>query len=400
MRIFHLADLHLGKTLHEHDMLTDQRHALLAIVDAARSERPACTILAGDIFDRAVPPADAVTLLGEFVSGLKALDPTMTIAMIPGNHDSAARLAYLAPVLTGIGVHVAADPQACDRPVPVEHGSERARLWLVPFLNPGSFEAEPVPGPPAGAQGSLFDEPPAPLRSQAAMFAEAMHRIEAVKGPMRASDDAIDILVCHAFAAGGQSSESERAFLGTAELVDGGAFDSFDYAALGHLHRPQPVGSKGRYPGSPLAYSFSETGGERGFLSVDIRRGSMAAEFRSIAPLHRMVRIAGSYDEVLSSPAYSAYVDDYVEAVLNDANAVLNPVDAIRKRFPWLLSLRQAAFERHGDEPSAARAMSPAGTSAADDFVAFCREVRGTEPEPEDVALFAELYEEAEREAR
>lgn len=400
MRIFHLADLHLGKTLHEHDLLADQGHVLDAIVDAARIERPVCCLMAGDIFDRAVPPADAVTLLGTFVSRLKEIDPAMTVAIIPGNHDSAARLAFLAPILSGVGVHVASDPATCDRPVTIERGGERARLWLLPFLNPGSFEPEPAQPPAAASQGSLFDEQPASLRSQADMFAEAMRRIEASKGPLRTSDDTADILLCHAFAAGGQPSESERAFLGTAELVDGSGFDGFDYVALGHLHRPQSVGQKGRYPGSPLAYSFSEACGERGFLSVEIRRGSMLPEFRPIVPLHRMIRIAGSYDEVLNNPDFSRYADDYVEAVLADANAVLNPVDAIRKRFPCLLSLRQAAFERDATDIPGTTAAAYTTTSAVDDFVAFCRELRGAEPDPEEAALFAELYKEADSEAR
>ncbi|HUW70588.1 MAG TPA: exonuclease SbcCD subunit D [bacterium] len=399
MRIFHLADLHLGKTLHEHDLMEDQRHALNAIVDAARTERPACCLIAGDVFDRAVPPADAVTLLGTFVSRLKEIDPAMTVAIIPGNHDSAARLAFLAPILTGVGVHVASDPATCDVPVIIEHGGERARLWLLPFLNPGSFETEPAPRA-AVAQGSLFDEQPALLRSQADMFAEAMRRIEASKGPMRTSDDTADILLCHAFAAGGLPSESERAFLGTAELVDGSAFNCFDYAALGHLHRPQSVGQMGRYPGSPLAYSFSEAGGERGFLSVEVRRGSMLPEFRPIVPLHRMIRIEGSYDEVLNNPDFSRYADDYVEAVLADANAVLNPVDAIRKRFPWLLSLRQAAFERDDTSVPGANTIARTTTSAVEDFAAFYRELRGADPDSEEAALFAELYTEADSEAR
>lgn len=399
MRIIHSADLHLGKTLHEHDLLEDQRHALDAMIEAAAAERPACVILAGDVFDRAVPPADAVTMLGSFVARLKAIDPAMIVAMIPGNHDSAARLGYLAQILSGVGVHVAADPAACDRPVTVERGGERARLWLLPFLNPGAIEPEATPVP-TGQQGSLFDEQPMPLRSQADMFAQAMRRIEAAKAPLRAADDAADILVCHAFAAGGQPSESERAFLGTAELVDGSAFDQFDYVALGHLHRPQSVGGKGRYPGSPLAYSFSEAGSERGFLSVDVGRGFMHPEFRPISPLHRMIRISGSYDEILRDPRFGVYAHDYIEAVLGDADAVLNPVDAIRRRFPWLLSLRQAAFERARNDGEPTPAPARVATSAADDFVAFYRDLRGGDPEPDDRALFAELYEEAEREAR
>ncbi|MCP5454449.1 MAG: exonuclease SbcCD subunit D [Spirochaetaceae bacterium] len=456
MRIFHLADLHLGKTLYERDLIDDQRHALSAVVEAARAERPACVVLAGDVFDRAVPSAEAVTLLGEFAAALKAADPELAVAMIPGNHDSAARLAYLSPVLAMAGVHIAADPGACVRPVVVERGGERLRLWLLPFLTPGAFAGPPAaeaapadgspapidgapaipaaapsassaaarPAVPAGRQRELFadesadaeqaaepagdgpaddgpaDDEPA-LRSQADLFAEATRRIGDAMARARAADGdgrAADVLVCHAFAAGGEASESERVFLGSAELVDASAFSAFDYAALGHLHRPQSAGANGRYPGSLLSYSFSEAGAERGFLSVDVSPGGFSAEFRPVRPLRRMVRVSGSFDEVLSDPRYDRYADDYVEATLSDATAVLNPMDALRRRFPFIMSLRQAAFERVADEAAAREPGRPAA-SLADDFAAFHREMTGSDPDDATAALFAELYEEARREA-
>lgn len=451
MRIFHLADLHLGKTLYERDLIDDQRRALSAVVEAARAERPACVVLAGDVFDRAVPSAEAVTLLGEFAAALKAADPELAVAMIPGNHDSAARLAYLSPVLAMAGVHIAADPGACVRPVVVERGGERLRLWLLPFLTPGAFAgtagaAGPIDGAPAipsaappqqssssaaaapaAMQRELFadesadagspdagtaagtadvpadvpaDDEPA-LRSQADLFTEATRRIGEAMARARAADGddrAADVLVCHAFAAGGEASESERVFLGSAELVDASAFSAFDYAALGHLHRPQSAGANGRYPGSLLSYGFSEAGAERGFLSVDVSPGGFSAEFRPVRPLRRMVRVSGSFDEVLSDPRYDRYSGDYVEATLSDATAVLNPMDALRRRFPFIMSLRQAAFERVADEASAREPGRPAA-SLADDFAAFHREMTGSDPDDATAALFAELYEEARREA-
>jgi len=408
MRIFHLADLHLGKSLYERDLIEDQRHALAAVLAAVAAERPACVVIAGDVFDRSVPPAEAVALLGEFVAAVRAAtrgeaSDGAVVAMIPGNHDSATRLAYFAPVLASAGVYVASDPAACDVPVVVESGGETARLWLLPFLTPGAF-GRPVPEPAAAVadeQGDLFSDEPAPvLRSQADMFAEAMRRVGAAMENARATGvQAADVLVCHAFAAGGEPSESERAFIGTAELVDGTAFEDFDYAALGHLHRPQSVGSKGRYPGSLLAYSFSETGSERGFLSVDLRPGSAVAEFRPIRPLRRMIRVAGRFDEVLADASLDAYADDYIEAVLDDAAAVLNPMDALRRRFPFIMSLRQAAFERSGETERPGYAAGRTTVSVADDFAAFYREMLEREPDPDEAALFAELYEEATREA-
>ncbi len=409
MRIFHLADLHLGKTLYERDLIEDQRHALDAVVAAAARELPAAVVIAGDVFDRAVPPVEAVTLFGQFVAELQATGSTRSVIIIPGNHDSAARLSYMAPVLSGAGVHIATEAEACDRPVIVERDGERARFWLVPFLTPGAFG---IPAPDetlskiteGDGQGDLFADNgtvTSPfLRSQADLFREAIRRIGIARARIGADGvPTTDVLVCHAFAMGGAPSESERIFLGNAELVDGAAFEAFEYVALGHLHRPQTIGTKGRYPGSILAYSFAETDAERGFLSVELKPGSCAAEFRPVPPLRRMVRIEGGYDDVLSNPALGVYEADYIEAVLDDASTVLNPMDALRKRFPWILSLRQAAFG-HRDAASA-----PGGeggrtdASVTGDFLAFFREMKGVDPSPAELELFVELAREAEHAA-
>ncbi len=388
MRIFHLADLHLGKSIFEHDLIEDQRHALDVCVAAVASEKPACLIVSGDVFDRAVPSPEAVTLLGNFVASIQEIDPAITLAMIPGNHDSAARLSFLSSVLSRAGVHIAASADACDKPVLIERDGERMRLWLIPFLTPGAFS------------GVVQPELIATMRSQSELFDEAMKRIQQARSAIRRKDGTSDVLVCHVFARGSLASGSEREFLGNAELVDGSLFDTFDYVALGHLHRPQSVGRKGRYPGSMLAYTFGETGVERGFLSVELKPGVADAELRPIKPLRRMIRIQGSYDGVLKDAGFAGYHDDYVELLLDDATAVLNPMDALRKRFPYILSLRQAVFERPGPVMVPDDAPGEVRSTVADDFIAFHREMFGSEPSTEDSALFAELYGEASREAQ
>ena len=302
-------------------------------------------------------------------------------------------------VLRLAGVHVAAEAESCSRPIIVERGGERARFWLIPFLTPGAFGV-PVsveaPEKAAGSdsQGDLFsDTGPVVdplLRSQADLFREAMRRIAAARtGIVPDGVPTSDVLVCHAFANGGTPSESERVFLGNAELVDGADFESFDYVALGHLHRPQAVGTKGRYPGSMLAYSFAESGTERGFLSVELKPGSCTAGFRPVQPLRRMVRIEGKYDEVLSDPDLAVYGTDYVEAILDDASTILNPMDALRKRFPWILSLRQSAFAHRNAADIQAGGGRTDGTVTGD-FIAFFRELRGVDPSPAELELFAD----------
>ncbi|MGD9939535.1 MAG: exonuclease SbcCD subunit D [Clostridia bacterium] len=440
MKFFHLADLHLGKSVYEHSLLPDQRHILDQVAAEVRAESPAAVIIAGDVFDRAVPPPEAVRLFGDFLVELKAIDPDLVIAVIPGNHDSATRLAFASGILGLSGVHIRSDAKDAVLPVTVERGGELARFWLLPFLNPGALTPEML----AGAMPLQGGEPvePSLLRSQAELFAAAVSMIQAkmiadpvdpgisganktsgrkkgiatrvesageldfgqsseLEGP--SSPLVSDILVCHAFAAGGAAGESERVFLGSAELVDTALFEDFDYVALGHLHRCQSAGAKGMYAGSPIAYAFSEGQIDRGFLVVDVHAGSYSSESRLIQPLRRMVRISGSYDQVMQDPRWQEFEADYIEAILDDADAVLNPMGPLRERFPFLLSLKQAAFEPvagAGEDLDTRQADDQDGTLAEDDFVAFHQELRGCPPSPALMELFSRLYREATDEAR
>ena len=459
MKFFHLADLHLGKSVYEHSLLADQRHILDQVTAAVRAESPAAVIIAGDVFDRAVPPPEAVRLFGDFLAELKAIDPDLIIAVIPGNHDSAARLSFASGILGLSGVHIRSDAQDAILPVTVQRGGELARLWLLPFLSPGSLTPEMLPparaiptvrsaaaelpadqAPDLDAESVLASPKPVEpslLRSQTELFAAAVSMIQAKivaspAGPgnsggnkasgrkkgsaargappseldfgqsykLDASSDpqVSDILVCHAFAAGGAAGESERVFLGSAELVDPALFEDFDYVALGHLHRCQSAGAKGMYAGSPIAYAFSEGQVDRGFLVLDVSPGSCSREFRLVKPLRRMVRISGSYDQVLQDTSLDEYEADYIEAVLDDADAVLNPMGPLRERFPFLLSLKQAAFERGQESGPATEAGSGEdldGTLAEDDFIAFHQELRGCPPDQLLMDLFTQLYQEA-----
>ncbi len=416
MKLFHVADLHLGKVLHGRDLLEDQEHALAQLVQAARRERPAAVLLAGDIFDRAVPPVGAIRAFNTFIAALKETDGNLAIVVIPGNHDSPQRLSFLSGVLEGRGVHIRSDAEACDEPITVERGGRLLRIWALPYLNAGSFREQPA------AEGD--DTLGRPARGQEAMMAVAIGRIMArraeldaaaeskAEGSAAAAPPAFDLLVAHAFALGCQGSDSERSYLGTAELVDASLFDAFDYAALGHLHRPQAAGAAGRYPGSMLKYSFADEGAERGFLIVELGEptaaavpaagteggGRVEARFETLLPLRRMSRIEGRLDELLGDRRFDACKDDYVEATLLDAEGAINPMDALRARFPWILSLRSAAFERPGGEAAPALDAG-ARREPLDDFRAFHEELRGAPPDADEEALFLELVQEAVRAA-
>ncbi|MBL8967396.1 MAG: exonuclease SbcCD subunit D [Spirochaetaceae bacterium] len=410
MRILHASDLHLGKTLHERGLLEDQARMLECLLEAIATERPAALLLAGDIYDRGVPPPEAIGLFDSFLNRAASLDPELAIVVVPGNHDSASRLSFGAGLLRRAGVHFRTRAEEAAEPVMVEREGEALAVFALPYLNPGSLRRS-APRPPA-ATGSAaaapepeFDfgtaEEAAPLRSQAELFEEALRRVtpRLVRG-------AHNVLLAHCFAAGCSSSESERAFVGAAELVDAAAFDPFDYAALGHLHRPQAAGRKGRYPGSPLAYAFSEgEAGDRGFLLVDLASGGFEARLLPAKPLRRLRRVTGSFAELSAPGALPEARGDYVEARLTDELPVLDPADALRANFPHLLSVRQAAFEIKAAGTGGAgaeagpRSAETGAAAAAADFEAFHLELRGEPPDPETRALFTELLAEAERAA-
>lgn len=406
MKFFHLADLHLGKSVYEHSLLPDQRHFLDQVTAAVRAESPAAVIIAGDVFDRAVPPPEAVRLFGDFLAELKACDSALVIAVIPGNHDSAARLSFASGILGLSGVHIRADAKDAVIPITVQHGGEQARLWLLPFLSPGALPSEMLATENrlSGPLESSSAEPGL-LRSQADLFSAAISMIHAAMaacpvdpGLSASRKGSADILVCHAFATGGSTGESERVFLGSAELVDPVLFDTFDYVALGHLHRCQAAGATGMYAGSPIAYAFSEGELDRGFLVVEVHPGSCSSRLRTLEPLRRMVRLSGSYDQVLQDPRWREYEGDYIEAILDDADAVLNPMGPLRERFPYLLSLKQAAFEPGqacGQDMPTGSGEDLEGSRAEDDFVAFHQELRGCPPDTALMELFSRLYREA-----
>jgi exonuclease SbcD len=421
MLLLHAADLHLGKTIRERDLLDDQAWALDAMLDAVARRRPAALLVAGDVYDRSIPPPEAIRLFDSFLSRAVEAAPDMAIVIVPGNHDSAARLSFGASLLERAGVHFRTRPEDCVIPVVVESGGERAAIWALPYLGPGAFgpgtdgaggpfaEAASAGAPAARpGPGELpFDEPEAEAaaspegRSQAELFARAMRAIGE-----RILPDSRNVLLAHCFAAGGRASESERAFVGLAEQVDASLLGRFDYAALGHLHRFQAAGERGRYAGSPLAYSFSEGEEDKGFVLAEVSPGGLEAELVPIKPKRAMRRLEGPFSVLAAPGARPECREDYVEARLTDLEPILNPADPLRVNFPNLLSVRQAAFELaaapQAEAPlaSAAPGAEEAGASAvAEDFAAFHRAMRGSGPDAEASALFAELLKEAEREA-
>ncbi len=430
MRILHCSDLHIGKTLCDHDLLPDQSIALKRIAEIAREERAAAVVVAGDVFDRSVPSPEAVRLFGAFLADLRSGAEPPEIVIIPGNHDSAARVGYCSEVLAPAGVHVRADPERSGEPVIVERGGERCAIWAIPFLAPGAFDAhdpapvaaEPTTETAAGVavpaktaadkarsdgQADLFTElvrntaPEKPrtetepikprIRGQAELFAEAVAMTKPGADPKT-----IDVLVCHVFASGAFASESERRFLGSAEAVDPALFDPFDYAALGHLHARQEAGAKGRYAGTPLAYAFSEADRVKSVSVVDVTKGSFAERAVPIRPPRALRRIRGHFAELVDGAADATLAEAYVEATLTDPAPVLGAAEGLRRVYPFLLSVKQECMEAVTTTVEAATRPAEEAWDILDDFRAFHKAIYGDDPDADALALFDALRGEAE----
>lgn len=328
MKILHTGDLHLGKSFHEIPLLEDQRLILSRISAELKGGNYAALVIAGDVYDRSSPAADAVEAFGKFLAETRRECPKTAVFIIPGNHDSPARLSYVSEMLREQNVFITCDPEDAFEPVIISHEGENVAFFSLPFLFPGSLER--------ASDGS-------PLLSQAALAEEAASRLDlALKG---LPEGMPSVLIAHLFASGGEASSSERIFIGAAERVSASLFSKFSYVALGHLHKAQKAAARMHYSGSPLAYAFDEAGAEKCFLNVEIDAKAEGAPVRvekiGIKPLRRVSRLRGKFNDFFDLKRYVEYAEDYLEIELADSSLQESPLLRLRELFPYLLSVKQ-----------------------------------------------------------
>ena len=330
MRILHTSDWHIGRVWSGVDLLETQRHFGAWLCDVVRAENIEAVLIAGDIYDRAVPSADAVAVADEIFTNLAAAGAT--IVAISGNHDSADRLHFGSRFMAGGGLHIRterADLTDLGAPINIKAPTgESVDVVCLPFLEPNRVDL-------AEDQGDRTHEN--------VLRVALEHQRSKVVDPSRA------IVMAHAFVGGGEASKSERDLVsvGGTSMVNHRLFDGFGYVALGHLHRPQQFGASGNvvYSGSPIPYSFSEehqksvvildtTGMTTTRIPVDIGRG--------------VVTIKGKLDDLLSSREYEAAVQLYVRVELTDEQVQIGAMESIRARFPHALELVQTAINGDG----------------------------------------------------
>jgi len=331
MKALQTGDWHLGKTFFEQSLIDDQKFflkQLTSILQHAYDEHAPydALIVPGDIYDRAVPPAEAVTLFSKFLNETHASFPDMHLLFLAGNHDSAERLSYAKELLSSSNTHFCTDCSSLATPVMVNG----CAVYQLPFLTAGCIDC-------TDEKGTLFDTP---LRSQQELLDAAILRITTERN--KAGDALPSILCAHLFAAGGTRSSSEHIPVGTAEEVSGNSFAPFTYTALGHLHSFQKVTTKNNnavyYSGSPLAYSFDESDSTKYLLSVTVTHDTGSIEKIPVTPLHPCATITASFDELMQRSSFSAYTDSYLQVLCTDNVPVSNPMAQLRKIFPHILS--------------------------------------------------------------
>lgn len=398
MKLLHTADLHLGKTLHEASLLQDQEVMLDQLASELAGGEYAALIIAGDIYDRAVPPAEAVALFGSFLSRVRSAGSGTQVFIIPGNHDSSQRLSFAGDILGREGIHIIGDPENSFSPIILSKDKETLALFLLPFLAAGTLSVPEVSDPDLfspqnhAAMGSTQAEL---AREASRRYTEILLKPEYARMPT--------VLVAHLFAQGGEETGSERIFVGSAERVAPAFFSRFSYTALGHLHKPQRVTDRMYYAGSPLAYAFDEANDQKCFLSVEIdcARAPFPVTVTKIpvTPFRRVTRESGTFDEFYATDKHKALAADWLEITLTDSALVSNPMGLLRTKFPHLLSVRQGSLASEAE--GKARSMDEVSKARRDpisDFSDFETDLYGTCDESKR-ALFAELLAEVDREA-
>ena len=333
MKFIHTADWHIGKTLKNAPMIDEQNYILngefLKLVD---DEKVDAVIIAGDIYDRSVPPTDAVNLLDEII--FKLTEKNIFVLCISGNHDSAARLNFGSRLMSKSNFFITTKPEKNPSPIILQDNFGEIYFSLIPFFNPIEIE-------------ETFGRENFPER----LTSEDAYKIYIAESRKKIPANVRSVAVAHLFAAGGITSESERKFVGGVENVSAENFSSYNYTALGHLHKPQNMKKTNfvvRYSGSPLKYSFDEAEHEKGVTIVDIDgEGKISYEHIKISPRRDVRIVEGKLENLKKLPKSN----DYIHANLTDEKYFLNAMEILRENvFPNILSLKFTNIENAAND--------------------------------------------------
>lgn len=331
MRMVHLADLHLGKRVNEFSMLEDQQYILSQVIKIIDQEKPQVVMIAGDVYDKSVPAAEAVELFDGFLVRLS--ERKVRVFVISGNHDSAERIAFGGRLMDKSGIYMSPVYHGEISPVTLEDDWGSINFYMLPFVKPSHVRR-------------FYPDREISSYTDAVRTAvEEMHIDRSQR----------NILISHQFVTGALRSESEEISVGGSDNVDAGVFEGFDYVALGHIHRSQKCGSdRIRYSGTPLKYSFSEAKDNKSVTVVDIRKkGDMEIRFVPLVPKRDMKEIRGSYNELTLKSFYenTSYDRDYMHITLTDEEDIPDVLTKLRVIYKNIMKLDYDNFRtRHFSE--------------------------------------------------
>lgn len=361
MKFIHTSDWHLGRILDQFHLTDDQALVLDQLVTLAKDEKAEALLISGDIYDRAVPPPEAVELLDDFVSHV-ALDLKIPIIVIAGNHDSRERLGFGAKILQHGRLFMFGTAMPKAPYVDLEDAYGKVRFYCLPYAEPAEWREV------------LSEET---IRDHNAGYQHYMRDIQSSHPKGTRS-----VLLAHCFAAGAEKSDSERPLMiGGGGLVESKVFDFFDYTALGHLHKSQSIG-KARYAGSILKYSTSEAGKKKSICMVEMdKAGTCKIEERELFPRRDLRVVEGLFDDICkNSPS-----EDYVHVILRDKQPVLDAAGRLRRVYQNLLGI-----ERPEESLGASRAIAAEITKMNEDdlFQIFFERVSGEKPDDSIIRVF------------
>lgn len=319
MKFAHLSDLHIGKRIYEFSMLKDQAFILDRIIEIITDEHVDGIFIAGDVYDKTVPSAEAVQVFDSFLTRLSK--EKIPVCIISGNHDSIERLSFGSQLLKTSGIYISRMYDGKTEPVVFEDAYGKVNVYLLPFLKPAlvrhALEREDITG-----------------------YQEA---VEAAVDMLEINRDERNILVAHQFVTGAGRSDSEEVSVGGVDNIDRKVFEDFDYVALGHIHGPQHIGKECvRYCGTPLKYSFSEASHIKSVTIVELfEKGNLEIRTVPLVPLRDMRKVKGTYMEVTDRSFYTMESRmDYVEITLTDEEDIPNAMEKLRTVYPNLMCLR------------------------------------------------------------
>lgn len=318
MKLIHLSDLHLGKKVNEYSMLEDQKYILKKICNIIDEEAPDGVLIAGDIFDKSVPPADAVQLFDNFL--VRLAKRRLEVFIISGNHDSPERIAFGSRIMDASGIHLSPVYNGEIIPFSLRDEYGTVAVYMLPFLKP------------AHVRRFCDDE--------ISSYTDAMNHVISKMG---VDPENRNVLITHQFVTGALRSESEEISVGGSDNVDASVFAPFDYVALGHIHSPQNCGKDTiRYCGTPLKYSFSEANDRKSVTVVELReKGNVSYKTVDLLPQHDLVELKGTYGELTLRSFYAntSWQEDYTHITLTDEQDVPDAIGKLRTIYHRIMKL-------------------------------------------------------------